>query len=495
MFAQIPDVFRSFTAACILSLAPVLFLSAAVSAEPAERRVALVIGNSNYRSVGSLTSPAADAKLVARTLGNLGFTLVGEGPMLDLDKAAFDHAVQEFGERLKGARVGVLYYSGHGVERGGRNFLAPVDTNPQKPSDYDFQFVDVQTIVSEMDDSGAGLKIIILDACRNDPFGNGQKGIGQGGFEPMDPPAGTLMLYGAAANHSAPDNGLYAKALVSAMQTPGLDVFNVFNTVGRILLKETADSDLPQTQWMSTSPIDGDFYFAGLPKGDRQVRAPEIVVQQHLDSANNSLAALPPTRSPSSQAPSDNPPTDLRFAARKQLASIGVPWGEDRFFQALKEKDYDSIELFLEGGMKISSESILVGSIASGAFDAKMTALIMKYHGLDAAAACPAPKLWTDADPSMSGTRHDLFDRGPAAVYTEYLEFQNDPQMSATFRTLCSDPAVLSNIRETIAKAEAYTARFKDDGTQSFPDYKVWRKLALADIEECKRLMAYLENK
>src|SRR3981081_2726364 len=93
----------------------------------ADKRVALVVGNSAYRNVTPLDNPANDAKLLADTLRALGFTLVGGGAQLDLDKAAFDRAVQAFGAQLASADVGFFYYAGHGVQVREKNYLIPID--------------------------------------------------------------------------------------------------------------------------------------------------------------------------------------------------------------------------------------------------------------------------------------------------------------------------------------------------------------------------------
>src|SRR6516165_9042693 len=96
----------------------------------ADNRVALVIGNSAYQNVRPLDNPKNDARLIADTLRSLGFSIVGGGPQLDVDKASVDRAVQAFGAQLQGADVGLFYYAGHGVQVSGANYLVPIDANP-----------------------------------------------------------------------------------------------------------------------------------------------------------------------------------------------------------------------------------------------------------------------------------------------------------------------------------------------------------------------------
>src|SRR5690242_8454969 len=112
----------------------------------ADKRIALVVGNSSYQTVASLNNPRNDATLIADTLQKAGFTLVGNRAQLDLDKPAFDKAVQSFGNELMGADVALFYYAGHGVQIRNVNYLVPVSANPVKEADVDFQMVDVGLI-------------------------------------------------------------------------------------------------------------------------------------------------------------------------------------------------------------------------------------------------------------------------------------------------------------------------------------------------------------
>src|ERR1700693_1026813 len=158
----------------------------------ADTRIALVVGNSNYQNVTRLENPRNDATLMATTLRSLGFTLIGDGPQLDLDKAGLDLAVQKFGAALQGADVGMFYYAGHGVQVRGSNFLVPVGANPTREADVDFQMVDVNLVLRQMQGSGTRLNLVILDACRNNPFGARSLRSSDGGPAQMRGADGTL---------------------------------------------------------------------------------------------------------------------------------------------------------------------------------------------------------------------------------------------------------------------------------------------------------------
>ena len=153
-------MFRSYV---FLAAVAAAFLSAPFPAL-ADKRIALVVGNSNYQNVARLENPRNDATLMATTLRSLGFTLVGDGPQLDLDKAALDLTVQKFGSTLQGADVAMFYYAGHGVQIRGANFLVPVGANPTREADVDFQMVDVGLVLRQMEGAGTRLNLVVLDA-------------------------------------------------------------------------------------------------------------------------------------------------------------------------------------------------------------------------------------------------------------------------------------------------------------------------------------------
>jgi uncharacterized caspase-like protein len=247
--------------ACALLALPALVVPAA-----AEKRVALVIGNSAYQNVARLNNPVNDARLIAETLRGLGFTLVGGAAQLDVDKAALDDAVLSFSTQIQGADVALFYYAGHGVQVRGSNYLVPVGANPAREADVDFQMVDIALVLRQMDSSGTKLNVVILDACRNNPFGGrGLRGT-DSGLAQMRAPEGTLISYATQPGNVALDGGdgnsPFTKALAQTIRRPGLDLFRAFNEVGLAVMQATGNTQQP---WLSTSPIRGDFYLAAPP--------------------------------------------------------------------------------------------------------------------------------------------------------------------------------------------------------------------------------------
>src|SRR5882757_3916106 len=250
-----------------------------VSPAVAEKRVALVVGNSAYQNVSRLQNPKNDAQLVADTLPRLGFVLVGGQAQVDLDKAGFDTAIQRFGSQLMGADVALFYYAGHGIQVRGANYLVPVSANPAREADVDFQMVDVNLVLRQMERAGTRLNIVILDACRNNPFGGRGLRSADGGLAQIRAPEGTLLSYATQPGNVALDgddgHSPYTRALVEAMQKPGLDVLQTFNQVGLVVKRATGSSQQP---WVSTSPIDGTFYFSGSGPGQVATADPQSTV-------------------------------------------------------------------------------------------------------------------------------------------------------------------------------------------------------------------------
>jgi TPR repeat protein len=261
-----------------------LFTVVLADGASAEKRVALVIGNSIYRNVARLENPDNDAALMAKTLKELGFVLVGGDARTDLDKHALDEAVQAFGHEIQGADVAMFYYAGHGLQVHGSNYLVPVDANPTREADVDFQMLDVEVVMNQMQGSGTRLNVVILDACRNNPFGGRGLRASGGGLAQLRAPDGTLISYATQPGNVAQDgddgHSPYTRALATTLKLPGLDLFATFNEVGLAVKRATGGAQQP---WVSSSPIDGSFYFTAAPSaaaGPTQDRPDRLPVRQ-----------------------------------------------------------------------------------------------------------------------------------------------------------------------------------------------------------------------
>lgn len=228
-----------------------------------ERRIALVIGNGTYRSA-PLTNAVNDARDMAEALRRCGFTV------RRLENASRDQmatALREFGDQLLRGGVGLFYYAGHGVQAQGRNYLVPVNADIQREDEVPFQALDAEAVLAKMETARNRLNIMILDACRNNPFSRGSRSGGQG-LAQMDAPKGTFIAFSTAPGRVASDgagrNGLYTRHLLANLATPGLKLEDLFKRVRSGVLKDSAEQQMP---WDSSSLM-GDFFFRpadGLP--------------------------------------------------------------------------------------------------------------------------------------------------------------------------------------------------------------------------------------
>jgi Caspase domain len=268
-------------------------------AEPAaaDKRVALVVGNAAYHNASRLENPANDARLMADTLRSVGFTLVGGEALNDLDKVKFDSAVQDFANQMAGADVALFYYAGHALQVRGSNHLVPVDANPTEEADVDLQMVAVAPILRQMEGSGTTLNLVILDACRNNPFGGRGLLATGGGLAPMRATENTLISYaaqpGSVAQDGADGNSPYTKALAQALRQPGLGILGVFNDVGLAVKRSTGGAQQP---WVSFSPIDGSFVFAAPAS---PAKPPLNAARSPSDEAAQAWTATKETTNPS----------------------------------------------------------------------------------------------------------------------------------------------------------------------------------------------------
>ena len=248
---------------------PVLVPSDGPLPTPHEERVALAVGMSHYQHISPLENPKNDAQLMAETLKKLGFALVGDKAQIDLNRQQLEEAIRTFGRNSAGADVALFYYAGHAVQAEGTNWLAPVTANPNSLADLDFEMIPLDLMLRQMEEWKPKLKIVVLDACRNNPFKFAGYRAATGGLaEPKNVPLGMLISYATAPGSVAQDgtggHSPYTRALARAMTTPGMDVFAVFNEVQVQVAHATADEQQP---WISHSPIDGDFFFIPIPPG------------------------------------------------------------------------------------------------------------------------------------------------------------------------------------------------------------------------------------
>lgn len=223
----------------------------------AETRVALVIGNSGY-TFSPLTNPKNDAEAIAKALKGVGFAVT---KIIDADQAAMRRAIVEFGRRLRqNDTVGVLYYAGHGVQVSGENFLIPIGADIKDEDEVPFQSVNLNEVLRTMSAAKSRINIVILDACRNNPFASPTRS-GSRGLAQVVSPSGTLIAYATAPGQVAIDgdgvNSPYSAALTKTIPTAGINIEEVFKRTRKQVMSATSDAQVP---WEHSS-LTGDFFF------------------------------------------------------------------------------------------------------------------------------------------------------------------------------------------------------------------------------------------
>jgi Caspase domain len=233
--------------------------NAAIKEIGANKRVALIIGNSAY-DAQPLKNPVNDARAMADALAECGFEVM----MLEnANKRRIEEAIRAFGAKLTPNSAGVFYFAGHGVQVAGANYLIPLGAKIDKETDVEYEAVDAGRVLNEFATSQAVLSIVILDACRDNPFSASTRSLTRGLAVVKMPKEvrGTMIAYATSPGDVARDgsgkNGLYTEELVRHLRTPGLRLEDVFKLT-RVNVKTRSDGK--QVPWENSS-IDGDFFF------------------------------------------------------------------------------------------------------------------------------------------------------------------------------------------------------------------------------------------
>lgn len=221
------------------------------------RRTALVIGNSNYGR-GALLNPVNDARAMADELRRTGFQVIL------LENAGLEKmngAVEQFGRAVKSGGVALVFYAGHGVQVRGENYLIPVDADLRSENEIRSKAINLGYILTTLEDAKPQVNIVILDACRDNPFARSWRSTGNEGLAAIDAPTGTLIAFATAPGKTAADgagaNGLFTSHLLKQLGVPNQKIEDVLKNTRKGV---AADSKNEQIPWDSSS-LTGNFYF------------------------------------------------------------------------------------------------------------------------------------------------------------------------------------------------------------------------------------------
>lgn len=225
-----------------------------------EKRIALVIGNDAYK-FGKLGSPINDARMISTALKDFGFEII----LLEnsSQQSMIDGVNRFVAELAKTESTGVFYFAGHGVQNKGKNYILPVDAKVRNADEIESSSYDIQLLLDKLKVANNGMNILILDACRDNPFSTNEK---TSGLAAVDGPPGTIVAFATAPGKVAiedNENGIYTKRLLENIRIPGMQIESIFKKVRADVIADTNGSQVP---WENTALIK-DFYFSGTEIG------------------------------------------------------------------------------------------------------------------------------------------------------------------------------------------------------------------------------------
>ena len=262
----------------------------AVGLAYAEDRIALVVGNGMYQAIPALDNPNADATLIGAALEAAGFEV---DLLLEADQSTMKRGIADFGRKLRAAgpdATGLFYYAGHGVQSNGNNYLLPVDSAIRDEADLDLVGVEADWVLRQLFSARIKTSIIVLDACRNNPF-EGLSGQMREGLAEMNAPTGSFLSYATAPGSVALDglsgNSPFTAALARNITVPGVPIEALFKQVRIEVLEETNNA---QTPWDSSS-LTGDFVFVEKP-AEPEVDAGEVNLWNSVKATSDSVQVM-----------------------------------------------------------------------------------------------------------------------------------------------------------------------------------------------------------
>ena len=326
-------------------------------------RVALVFGNAAYAAPDRpLKNPVSDARLMARTLKELGFDVRLRE---DADRRVMLQALREFEDTLRKTKgVGFVYFAGHGVQVNGRNYIVPIGANLVRDVDARKNAIDADDVLQSLRDTGAKLNIMVLDACRNNPLLATSRSTGapgaKAGLAPMRPPEGALVAFATEPGRLASDgketgNGLYTRHLAKWIKEPDLTLEQVFKRTREAVQLESKGDQIPTEYSVLTG---ADLYLAGTTTSRPASGAVGATFGQVAALKNASVVAGVPSRSIETPSPLPLPvpkpeaPVDSG-SARIKLAQLGAGFTKQSYQLAIDNDDVVVFDTLLSAGWKL----------------------------------------------------------------------------------------------------------------------------------------------
>ncbi len=305
-----------------------------------EARIALVIGNGDYDTLGRLNNPPNDARDMADALGEMGFDV---DLRIDADLETMEEAVVEFGRRLASNRgaTGFFFFAGHGVESDGTNYLIPSAATIGSESFLRTRSVATNSVLDEMERAGAGLSIVVLDACRDNPFSwarSGSRGLAPVGYQPP----GSIVAYATSAGSVAEDgtgrNGTFTAELLKHIGTAGIDITEVFRRTGRDVRDATGGRQVPAVY----NQFFDNAYLGGAPE----------------DPDDEAAAAVEPTVGRPDDTPEAEPSSGFEFAVDEADVTVRVNASATIFVDGVEMANLDEGQSITLSGLEVGLRTV-----------------------------------------------------------------------------------------------------------------------------------------
>ncbi|WP_321779582.1 SUMF1/EgtB/PvdO family nonheme iron enzyme [Sulfurimonas sp.] len=338
----------------LLSIIPLLLLAntdRALQRMKIEQRVALVIGNNKYDSkkLSNLQNPINDARAMRSKLKNLGFKVYyGE----NLTVRQMDKKLRKFSSKLSNGGVGLFFFAGHGVESRGRNYLIGKDSNLDHKDEINYESLELNKVLDKMKNSGNRLNIVLLDACRNDPFSRS----GGGGLA-KSTAKGTFIVYATSPGDVASDgngkHGAFTQQILKHIDAKGLTLERVFKRVKIGVINSTNQNQRP---WVSND-ITGDFYFK-LPSGSTT----SVVLISSTKTKSEAKATPPKYPLTITTQPSD---AKVSITNIKPRYKDGIKLASAKYNIKVSKKDYKTKYLTANINNQALNIKVVLGNVAS----------------------------------------------------------------------------------------------------------------------------------
>jgi formylglycine-generating enzyme required for sulfatase activity len=256
-----------------------------------ERRLALVVGNKTYLHIGKLTNPHNDADDMAAALKRLGFEVIVRK---DLAQSDFLRAIDDFGRRLSQYDVGLFYYSGHGLQFNGENYLVPTDANAQTAPEIEYSCVKLGRTLAKMEGANLKVSLALLDACRDNPFPAATRSAVAKGLAIPNNPPGSFVAYSTRAGSTADDNatarnGLFTSELLRYLSTPNAGIRSILDRTTQGVRSRSNGQQIPGRY----DELTGDFVFV---QAATDTPAPHVPPKQEESVPTNTAPTPAATR-------------------------------------------------------------------------------------------------------------------------------------------------------------------------------------------------------